>query len=144
MLNLLICFSFISIVLGVPEFITEYHEVSNKKQELLYIKKFQNTTKVAIQGYVISLKMKQAKYKFLPWSKLIVFKKEKKKLENLISKFPKNVHLRYVRLVIQENLPGILNYSSQINSDKEFLKKYLNKKDSTDYLDKYIIKNTSL
>ncbi len=144
MFSLLICLSFMSIILGAPEFITEYHEISNKKQELLYIKKFQNTKKVGIQGYVISLKMKQAKYTFLPWKKLSIFKKEKKKLEYLINKFPENIHLRYMRLVIQENLPRILNYSSEISTDKKFLIEYLNKKDSTDYLDKYIIKNTSL
>jgi hypothetical protein len=144
MLKILIYFSFISLAIVTPKFVTDYHEVSNKKEELLYINKFQNSKEVAVKGYVISLRMKQAKYKFLPWSKLIIFKKEKNKLESLINKHPSNIHLRYVRLVIQEKLPKLLNYSSQINSDKEFLKKYLSKKDSTDYLDKYIIKNTSL
>ncbi|WP_237274374.1 hypothetical protein [Tenacibaculum ovolyticum] len=144
MLKILIYFSFISLAIVTPKFVTDYHEVSNKKEELLYINKFQNSKEVAVKGYVISLRMKQAKYKFLPWSKLMIFKKEKNKLESLINKHPSNIHLRYVRLVIQEKLPKLLNYSSQINSDKEFLKKYLNKKDSTDYLDKYIIKNTSL
>ncbi|WP_043707227.1 hypothetical protein [Tenacibaculum ovolyticum] len=144
MLKILIYFSFISLAIVAPKFVTDYHEVSNKKEELLYINKFQNSKEVAVKGYVISLRMKQAKYKFLPWSKLMIFKKEKNKLESLINKHPSNIHLRYVRLVIQEKLPKLLNYSSQINSDKEFLKKYLNKKDSTDYLDKYIIKNTSL
>ena len=144
MLKILIYFSFISLVIVTPKFVTDYHEVSNKKEELLYINKFQNSKEIAVKGYVISLRMKQAKYKFLPWSKLIIFKKEKNKLESLINKHPSNIHLRYVRLVIQEKLPKLLNYSSQINRDKEFLKKYLNKKDSTDYLDTYIIKNTSL
>ncbi|WP_064966646.1 hypothetical protein [Tenacibaculum ovolyticum] len=144
MLKILIYFSFISLVIVTPKFVTDYHEVSNKKEELLYINKFQNSKEIAVKGYVISLRMKQAKYKFLPWSKLMIFKKEKNKLESLINKHPSNIHLRYVRLVIQEKLPKLLNYSSQINRDKEFLKKYLNKKDSTDYLDKYIIKNTSL
>lgn len=144
MLKILIYFSFISLAIVTPKFVTDYHEVSNKKEELLYINKFQNSKEVAVKGYVISLRMKQAKYKFLPWSKLIIFKKEKNKLESLINKHPSNIHLRYVRLVIQEKLPKLLNYSSQINRDKEFLKKYLSKKDSTDYLDKYIIKNTSL
>lgn len=144
MLKILIYFPFISLVIVTPKFVTDYHEVSNKKEELLYINKFQNSKEVAVKGYVISLRMKQAKYKFLPWSKLIIFKKEKNKLESLINKHPSNIHLRYVRLVIQEKLPKLLNYSSQINRDKEFLKKYLSKKDSTDYLDKYIIKNTSL
>ncbi|WP_103070557.1 hypothetical protein [Aquimarina sediminis] len=128
----------------VPEFVKDYHEISTREMELTFIEKYSNSNTVSIKGYVISLKMKQSKYKFSPLSKLKIFKKEKENLELLIFKNPKNVHLRYIRLVIQEELPRILNYSSDIKKDKEFLKMILEKKDSTDYLDSYILKNTSL
>lgn len=130
--------------LTVPDFIKEYDTLSNKKEELKYIDKYQGSNNINIRAYVVSLKMKQAEYKFLPWSKLKIFNSEKRNIENLISKNPNNIHLRYIRLVIQENLPRILNYHSHIKEDKKFLKGMLNKKDKTDYLDKYIIKNTSL
>ena len=41
---------------------------------------------MSIQGYIISLEMKQAKYKVMPWSKLKVFNTNKNKLEELILK----------------------------------------------------------
>ena len=88
--------------------------------------------------------MKQAKYKTFPWSKLSIFNKEKKRLDELIKTHPNNIHLRYVRLVIQEKTPKILGYNKKIQEDKSFLKIMLKKKDSSDYLDKFIIKNTSL
>ncbi|CAM1352586.1 hypothetical protein [Tenacibaculum ascidiaceicola] len=129
---------------NAPDFVVEYHELATKEAELSYIKKYKNSKEVSIQAYVVSLQMKQAKYKMMPWSKLKVFNTEKNKLETLISKNPNNIHLRYVRLVIQENTPSILGYKSSIKKDKQFLKEALQKKDSTNYLHTYIINNTSL
>lgn len=129
---------------NAPDFVVKYHELTTKKDELAYITTYKSSKKVSVQGYVVSLQMKQAKYKMMPWSKLKVFNTNKSKLEELISKNPNNVHLRYVRLVIQENTPSVLGYTSSIEKDKQFLKKVLQKKDSTSYLHTYIINNTSL
>lgn len=127
-----------------PVYINEYANLSNKQEELIFINKYKNSKNIDVLAYVVSLKMKQAEYKIFPWSKLKIFNKEKKNIEALIKKYPKNIHLRYMRLVIQENLPKILNYNSSIKEDKIFLKNMIKQKDSTDYLDTYIIKNTSL
>ncbi|RSC95708.1 hypothetical protein [Tenacibaculum singaporense] len=129
---------------NAPNFVIKYHELATKEAELSYIKKYKNSKEVSIQAYVVSLQMKQAKYKTMPWSKLKVFNTNKNKLEELILKNPNNVHLRYIRLVIQENTPGILGYTSSIKKDKQFLKEVLQKKDSVSYLHTYIINNTSL
>ena len=67
-----------------------------------------------------------------------------KKLEDLINKNPDNSDLRYLRLVIQENTPVLLNYKSSIKLDKKFLQKKMKMIDDSDYLDTYIKKNTSL
>jgi len=124
--------------------VLEYHNITNKNNELAFIKKYKNSTKVNIQAYVVSLEMKQAEYKVMPWQKLSVFNKGKQKLEQLISKNKNNAHLRYVRLVIQEQLPKILNYNSEIKNDKQFLSELLKIKDSTDFLDPYIKTYTTL
>jgi hypothetical protein len=127
-----------------PVYIVEYHNIENKKEELAFIEKYSKSTKVNIEAYVVSLEMKQAEYKILPWQKLKVFNKGKQKLEKLIEKNNENADLRYVRLVIQQHLPKLLNYNSEIKKDKQFLKELLEIKDSTDYLDLYIKNNTTL
>ncbi len=129
---------------NIPDYINEYDTLSSKQEELNFINKYKNTKNIDITAYVVSLRMKQAEYKIFPWSKLKIFNKEKKNLESLIKKHPKNIHLRYMRLVIQENLPKILNYNSSIKEDKIFLKNMIKQKDTTDYLDAFIVKNTSL
>lgn len=127
-----------------PVFVTEFHEAITRDREIKYINKYKNSNDVNVKGYVLSLEMKQSKHELMPWNKLKMFNKYKNSLEDLIIKYPNNIHLRYVRLVIQEKIPSLLNYHSNIEEDKIFLKKLLDIKDNTDYLDYYILKNTSL
>ncbi|SEB43988.1 hypothetical protein SAMN04489761_0725 [Tenacibaculum sp. MAR_2009_124] len=142
---LLVVFSFVFITLNeVPEHVLDYHKADTKEKEIVFIKKYKLSNKKSIQGYVVSLQMKQAKHKFFPWKKLAVFNEGKRKLEKLIKENPNNTDLRYLRLVIQENIPALLNYRSSIENDKEFLSEKLKEKDNSDYLDFYIKKNTSL
>jgi hypothetical protein len=89
-------------------------------------------------------KMKQAEYEFNPIIKLVLFKTNKNRLELLITDNPNNAHLRYVRLLVQEKSPVFLGYKNNIVEDKTFLKRIMNRIDETDYLDSYIIDNTSL
>ena len=127
-----------------PNYIEAYHDITDKNQELQFIERYKNSKDVSEQAYVISLQMKQAEYKIFPWAKLSIFNTGKSKLEALISENPENIDLRYVRLVIQEQLPKLLNYHAHIETDKAFLQDLLNKPDHTDYLDSYILENTSL
>lgn len=136
-----LCFNTIT---EIPVFVKEFHSVKTKKAESNFILKYEDSKNASINGYVISLKMKQAKYKFFPWEKLAIFRAERSNLELLIKKNPNNLHLRYLRLVIQESTPKFLNYFSNIELDKKIINQFLLKKDKTDYLDKYIINNTSL
>ncbi|APG65510.1 hypothetical protein LPB136_09130 [Tenacibaculum todarodis] len=137
-------FLFLGMQNNTPDFVSQFHASLTEKEELNYIKKYKDNKSVDVQAYVVSLQMKQAKYKTFPWSKLSVFNKQKKILNKLIKTHPKNVHLRYVRLVIQEKTPKILGYNDHIKEDKTFLKAILKKSDKSDYLDEFIIKNTSL
>jgi hypothetical protein len=127
-----------------PDYVRSYHEAKTKKQEAEFINKYKSSSKISILGYVVSLEMKQAKYKFFPWKKLSIFNKGKKRLESLIMDNPDNIDLRYLRLVIQENIPSLLNYKLNIKEDKLFLSKIMKTKNTSDYLDFYIKKNTSL
>ena len=139
----LTCYLFISMN-EVPSYVNEFHEINTKNDELQFINKYGDSDDISVLGYVISLRMKQAKYKFMPWDKIAVFRTERDNLEKLIKENPSNLHLRYLRLVIQESTPKLLNYFSSIENDKYIIKQYLQKTDKTDYLDQFIKNNTSL
>src|SRR5207302_1291300 len=58
-----------------------------------------------------------------PATKLKLFKQGHKLLEEAIVKDPKNVEYRFLRLMIQENSPGILGYKKNEQQDSELIRK---------------------
>ncbi|WP_316836547.1 hypothetical protein [Pedobacter nutrimenti] len=65
--------------------------------------------------------MMQAKYGFNPVNKFRRFKRGKNLIEEAIKKEPDNPEIRFLRFIIQTNLPAFLNYSEHINEDKKYL-----------------------
>jgi len=58
-----------------------------------------------------------------PASKLKLFKQGRALLEGAIAKDPENAEFRFLRLIIQENAPGVLGYKNNITKDREFIQK---------------------
>jgi hypothetical protein len=140
LLSVLFLFS----VSNLSEFVVEFHELNSRAKEEAFIAKYKSSTEASVLGYVYAIEMKQIEYSYNPVSKIKDFNTIKTKLDNLVAKFPTNVHLRYIRLVIQEKTPSILGYKNFIEADKKVLSEKLKIKDESDYLDTYIYKNTSL
>ena len=128
----------------MPEVVSEFHELKNQTNELNFIRKYEKEEEATYLAYVYSIRMKQAEYSLNPIKKLRLFKQNLSKINLLIEKNSENPHLRYVRLVIQEKVPKILQNSEFIKADKEILSKKLKDSDSTNYLNFYIKKYTSL
>ena len=61
-----------------------------------------------------------------PASKLKLFKHGRALLEEAIAKDPKNAEFRFLRLIIQENAPGVLGYKYDVQKDSEFIRKSYN------------------
>jgi hypothetical protein len=128
----------------VEKIVTEFHELNTRESEAQFMKTYISSADPSILAYVYAIEMKQAEYGYNPISKLAIFNKFRKKLDSLIKSNPTNVHLRYVRLVVQEKTPSILGYKSNIPEDKIFLSQKLKVTDDSDYLDVYILAKTSL
>jgi hypothetical protein len=58
-----------------------------------------------------------------PASKLKLFKQGHKMLEAAIKQDPDNAEFRFLRLIIQENAPGILGYKDDEEKDSAFIRK---------------------
>ena len=75
------------------------------------------------QAFEGALTMKKAGLGGAPGQKLKLFKTGHKELEAAIKKEPCNVEFRFLRLLIQENAPGILGYKDNLTEDSEMIKK---------------------
>ena len=129
---------------SIEEVVDEFHHLETRESEDVFVKNYTLSSQPSILAYVCAVEMKQAKYSFNPIVKLKIFKQTKKKLDSLIKSHPADIHLRYIRLVLQEKTPVVLGYNNNIEEDKVFLRGKLETADDSDYLDLYIQNNTSL
>jgi len=82
-----------------------------------------NSTPSNIQNaFLGAMTMKRAGIGINPISKLSRFKKGHKLLEDAIKEDPGNAEFRFLRLIIQENAPGILGYKDDEEKDSEFIR----------------------
>jgi hypothetical protein len=86
--------------------------------QLDLVKKASFKNKEAFEG---ALLMKKAALVTNPGNKLNLFKSGHKKLENAIISDNKNAELRFLRIMIQEHAPKILDYRKQIDGDNELI-----------------------
>ncbi|MCB9251762.1 MAG: hypothetical protein H6605_04805 [Flavobacteriales bacterium] len=97
------------------------------KKELEHLK---NLSFVEKEAYTGALMMKMAGLEGGVTEKLKNFTEGKKKLENGITKDKNNIEYRFLRIVIQENCPIFLNYSSNVEEDARFIKNNFNSLES--------------
>lgn len=62
-----------------------------------------------------------AKHVFNPLKKMSYFNTGKETMESAVKKDPKNLEIRLMRLITQENVPKFLGYSQHIKEDRKFL-----------------------
>lgn len=84
------------------------------------VKRIESEKPIVI-GYRAMSELVLCKHVYNPLSKLSHFNVGKKMLEQAISMEPENAELRFYRYCTQLNVPGILNYSSNLKDDKQFL-----------------------
>ncbi len=140
--------SFFFISPSISEIRELYKEAPNSKEvtlqlvkELEAIKKTDAAVLVAYKAASLTLLAKNSKG---VKSKKAYFKEGVTLLEFIISKKPKNIELRFIRLTIQEKTPKFLKYKENISEDKSFIYNQLkNVRDSNlqTYIKGYVLQS---
>jgi hypothetical protein len=126
-----------------------YSDLSSESEstinnQIKSLKKLSSTSEVrAFTGVFI---MKSAQFEFAPWSKWNTFSKGKLMLEKEIYANSSNVEFRFLRLMIQENVPSVVMYSSDIDADAKIVKKNYKTldKETQEFILKYSKKSDAL
>lgn len=87
---------------------------------------FERDEELLIEAYKAAATCMMAEYVFSPKAKLKYFKEGKSSLEELILS-EKDVEKVYLRLLLQLNVPRILNYSDDIDADLIYFDQHLAK-----------------
>ena len=98
-------------------FYTAFESNSQEKMEkkLDALSKLANSTNK--DAYIGALTMKKSQFLETPKAKVEAFKEGRVLLENAISKEPNNAEFRFLRFAIQENVPKVIKYTSNIDED---------------------------
>ena len=97
----------------------EESNLKNVDDQLALVAKSDVSEKQAYEG---ALQMKKAGLISGAGKKLNMFKEGHKKLEASIEKDADNTEYRFLRIMIQENAPGILGYKDDLKKDSEYLR----------------------
>ena len=79
------------------------------------------------EGYEGAMIIRKAGLVKLPTERLKLFKKGRIKLESALMSEPENGEYHFLRLIIQENAPKIVKYSTNLEADKQFVIKSFKK-----------------
>lgn len=74
------------------------------------------------EAYEGALLMKKSGLAKLPKEKLNLFKSGRSKLESSIAKDKENTELRFLRLIIQEHAPKLVNYRNELGNDSQIIR----------------------
>ncbi len=99
----------------------DYHQIDSKESLEVFLEQLEAINDSNSIPYLASAYMQKAKYVVSPYSKLKYFNKGKDMLEEFITHNPNNIDARYVRCLVQNNVPGFLGYSDNIRQDKHFV-----------------------
>lgn len=98
----------------------DFHNISTHEEIKEFIQKYEQSDSQS-EPYVASAIMRKAEFVFLPTTKLKYFNQGKNKLEKYIKNNPQNIEGRYVRILVQRNIPSFLGYSNHIDEDREVI-----------------------
>ena len=79
----------------------------------------------------------QSKFSINPIDKLKLFGEGKESLEKVISQYPKDIELRFLRFCVQDGTPAILDYKLNMEEDSQFIKNNIST--SSEELQQFII-----
>lgn len=82
---------------------------------------YRSTRKPIYEAFYAVGQFFMAKHAANPMSKYSYFNNGKKALEHAVQKDPKNLEIRFMRYISQEQTPSFLGYNKDLKSDKNFI-----------------------
>lgn len=108
-----------------------------------FIEKLKSDTSPEAVGYNAAMVLMKSRYVKGPFSKLKFFKKGKKILDTIIAENPSIIEIRYIRFLMQKQIPDFLGYNKNIEEDFNIIfDKILNSNLSSSFKNKML--NTML
>ncbi len=99
----------------------QFPYIESLEEANVFIEELKNDTSPEAVGYTAAMILMKSRYVKGPFSKLKYFKKGKKILDATISENPLNIEIRYLRFLMQKQIPNFLGYNKNIEEDFEVI-----------------------
>lgn len=101
----------------VEEVRNQFPEISSEEQADNFIAQLTKDTSPEAKGYIAAMNFMKSRFVKFPFTKLKYFKIGKNELDTIILKNPKNIEMRYIRYLMQKQIPDFLGYNENIDGD---------------------------
>lgn len=91
--------------------------IESLEQVERYLEALEKKEDLSSKGYFAAMLFMKSKFVKFPLTKFSYFKKGKSKLDGIIMEFPANIELRYIRFMLQSEMPNFLGYNNNIEED---------------------------
>ena len=102
---------------SVEEVRKQFPEISTEEQADAFIEELKNDDSAEAKGYTAAMVFMKSRFVTFPFTKLKYFKKGKTILDETIIESPSNIEIRYIRFLMQKQIPDFLGYNDNIKED---------------------------
>lgn len=95
----------------------QFPNIESLRQANKFLDALKNDSSPEAVGYIAAMILMKSRYEKGPFTKLKFFKQGKKILDRDISKYPKIIEIRYIRFLMQKQIPKFLGYNKNIEED---------------------------
>ncbi len=121
-----------------------FHQIDCEESLTQFMSTYKNCDCKTAQPYLAAATMRKAEYCMWPGTKLTYFSHGKSQLENYIKNNEADIEGRYVRVLVQSQLPSFLGYNDDLLSDIRFIETYISESDLKPEYQATILKEISL
>jgi len=125
---------------GLEEVRNQFPGITSDEQADDFIAILKNNNTAEAKGYTAAMNFMKSRYVKFPFTKLKYFKIGKRELDEVIANNPANIEMRFIRYLMQKEIPQFLGYHENINEDFNLI---LNGIESSDLAKSFKIKMVS-
>lgn len=108
---------------NVEEVRNQFPEITTEEQVDNFIEELKNDNSPEGKGYTAAMVFMKSRFVKWPFTKMKYFKEGKSILDNTIDKNPMNIEIRYIRFLMQKQIPDFLGYNENISEDFQVIVK---------------------
>jgi len=95
----------------------QFPNITSEEQADAFIAILNDYNTAEAKGYIAAMNFMKSRFVSFPFTKLKYFKIGKKQLDEVIDDNPANIEMRYIRYLMQKEIPQFLGYYENINED---------------------------